>query len=145
MGVFKVHQQIHFNCGLRYYNPDWTLEKNQAVYHGYFSEYGYGHNFILEIVVTGPRNSQTGILIEAIELKKILENIVKPLDHKFLNTDVDFFQKNVPTIENIARYCFLRSKDLLKDNQVKLEGVRLFQGETFCVEVYDDPNFELSK
>lgn len=66
----------------------------------------HGHNFTVEICVQGTRLEQdTEMLIDFKELKTILKNILRDLDHRILN-DASPFDKINPTSENMAHYIF---------------------------------------
>jgi 6-pyruvoyltetrahydropterin/6-carboxytetrahydropterin synthase len=63
---------------------------------------GHGHNYGLEVTVTGPVNPETGRIIEPERLDEIVRHrVLERFDHRMLNED-PLFQKVVPTAENIA-------------------------------------------
>ena len=64
---------------------------------------GHGHNYVLEVTLEGQPDPATGMVFDLRELKEILnEEVVDPMDHRFLNREVPPFDRVVPTTENIA-------------------------------------------
>lgn len=104
----RLSRKIHFNAGRSLWRPDWTAEKNRAVY-GEEGPHGYGHNYELEVAVAGETDAQTGMVINLTELDRILkEEIDRPLDHRNLNRDVPDFAATPPTAENLAAWIWKR-------------------------------------
>lgn len=128
-----VCRKISFSSGHRYFNPRWSEEKNRSVYGNAYSEHGHGHNYVLEAYLDGPIDPDTGMVINLKEVDTILKEVVEPLDHHFLNTDVDHFQHNVPTTENVAAYCFEEVRKRFRD-RVRLRRVRLYEGQDLWVD-----------
>ena len=98
-----VYRKSHFNAAHRLYRPDWDDEKNNAVFGKCNNPNFHGHNYELEVGVTGAINQETGFLIDIVELKNIIKEEVEDyLDHKNLNLDIPEFKNLNPTMENIA-------------------------------------------
>ena len=133
-----LSKNIHFSCGHRISNPDWDVEKNKEVYGKDYSEEGFGHNFTFEVFVSSPVNSNTDQAININEVSTVLEKVSKLLDHKFLNEDVDYFKKNVPTTENIAHFCYHEYKKLLQPSELMLEKIRLHEGDNLFIDVFEE-------
>ena len=65
---------------------------------------GHGHNYSLEVSVRGKIHPETGMVIDLKKLKDIMrDRVIDRVDHKNLNTDVDFLRGVIPTAENLAR------------------------------------------
>ena len=87
------------------HNPTWSDEKNDEVFGLCNNEYYHGHNYELEVKVTGEVDPQTGYLIDLKYLSDLIkEHVEKKLDHKNLNLQVPEFNELYPTAENI---CFV--------------------------------------
>jgi 6-pyruvoyltetrahydropterin/6-carboxytetrahydropterin synthase len=71
-------------------------------YHGK-CENVHGHNYRVRVLVAGEALDGAGLLVDFVDLKRILRDIVEKLDHQFLN-DVPPFDKLNPSAENMARY-----------------------------------------
>ena len=98
-----VSRTIEFNAAHRLFNPDWSEEENLRVYGKCSNKFGHGHNYLLEITVSGTVNLNTGFLFDLKELKGILEEeVIARFDHRHLNHDVPELQDCVPTPEVLA-------------------------------------------
>ena len=122
-------KRVGFSSSHRYWNPDWSDQKNKEVFGKHSSE--HGHNFILDVTVEGTVDQNTGMIVNLFDLKEILKDVTVELDHKNLNIDVDYFQGIVPTPENIARILW----DLI-DN--KLEGELTYK--LYNLRLYESPD-----
>ncbi len=84
----------------------------------------HGHNYELEIGVTGSIDSETGFVIDLALLKTIIKEEVEiPFDHKNLNVEVSEFKDLNPTVENIAKVIWDKLRLRLDDRydiEVKL-------------------------
>jgi 6-pyruvoyltetrahydropterin/6-carboxytetrahydropterin synthase len=116
-------------------NPAWTEEKNRAVYGPDANPNGHGHNYVFEVTVEGEPDPVTGMVFDLRELKEILnEEVVEPMDHRFLNREVSPFDKVVPTTENVAMEIWRRLAGRIGGNGVKLRNVRLYETENLFVD-----------
>ncbi len=98
-----VSRTIEFNAAHRLFNPNWPESENLEVYGKCSNKYGHGHNYLLEITVSGTVNRNTGFLFDLKELKAILEEeVIARFDHRHLNHDVPELQDCVPTTEVLA-------------------------------------------
>lgn len=96
-----------FSAGHRIYNPAYDDKKNLEIFGPCANPNGHGHNYTLEVHVSGPVDGETGMILNLKELKKIIEEeIITRVDHKNLNIDVDFMKGIIPTTENLARKVF---------------------------------------
>ena len=98
-----VCRKEHFNAAHRLHNPEWSEEKNKAVF-GLCNNANYhGHNYDLIVKVSGEPNAETGYVIDMKELSVLIkENVLDRFDHKNLNLDTEEFSNVNPTAENIA-------------------------------------------
>ncbi len=98
-----VFRKAHFNAAHRLYRPDWTDERNNEVF-GLCSNPNYhGHNYYIEVRVTGDIDPETGYVIDLKILNEIIrEEITERFDHSNLNEDQPEFKYLNPTGENIV-------------------------------------------
>lgn len=128
-----VFRKEHFNAAHRLHNPEWTEEKNVAVFGKCNNPNFHGHNYELIVQVTGGVDPETGYVIDMKILSAILQEFVlSRFDHKNLNLDVDEFRNLNPSAENIAIviYNILRTKI---DTELALK-IRLYETERNFVE-----------
>ncbi len=120
----SVYRKEHFNAAHRLHNAAWDEAKNDAVFGKCNNPSYHGHNYEIEVKVTGKPAADTGFVIDLKLLSDIIkENVLNKFDHKNLNLDVKEFAILNPTAENIVIviYNILRekiNKDL--DLQVRL-------------------------
>jgi len=97
---------------------------------------GHGHNYVVEVTVEGDPNPATGMVINLRTLKEILdEEVVGPMDHRFLNYEVQPFNKLLPTTENVAREIWRRLQGRFENSEAKLAKIRLFETPDLYVDV----------
>ena len=98
-----VSRKIEFNAAHRLFNPLCSERENFEIYGKCSNSNGHGHNYLLEITLSGIVDQKTGFLFDLKELKNILEEeIIGRFDHKHLNHDVPELQDCVPTTEVLA-------------------------------------------
>jgi 6-pyruvoyltetrahydropterin/6-carboxytetrahydropterin synthase len=113
-----------------------TEEENRAVFGEEAHPGGHGHNFVLEVSVEGEPDPITGMIIDLKELKDILDHeIVEPMDHRFLNYEVEPFGQVIPTTANIALEIWRRLEEKFQLARFRLAKVRLFETADLYVDV----------
>ena len=114
--------------------------ENQALYGENANPHGHGHNYVVEVSVEGDPNPETGMVLDLKDLKEILEQeVVEPMDHRFLNYEVAPFDTIVPTTENLALEIWRRVEPRVEALNTKLARVRLFETNDMYVEVTASP------
>jgi 6-pyruvoyltetrahydropterin/6-carboxytetrahydropterin synthase len=99
----KVSRKAHFNAAHRLYRPEWSDEKNNAVFGKCNNPNFHGHNYELIVSVFGEIDQETGFVIDMKILKDLIRHeIEEALDHKNLNVEVPELKNLNPTAENIA-------------------------------------------
>jgi 6-pyruvoyltetrahydropterin/6-carboxytetrahydropterin synthase len=133
MSKVSVFRREHFNAAHRLFNPAWDDEKNYAVFGKCSNPHFHGHNYDLEVKITGLANPETGYVFDLKKLSDcIKENVLEKFDHKNLNLDTTYFANIIPTAENIAVviYEILRKKI---DEQFEVK-IRLYETDRNFVE-----------
>lgn len=124
----KIVRRATFNAAHRLFKKEWSDIKNEEVF-GLCSNPNYhGHNYCIEVGITGPINPETGFVIDLKMVKEIISNeIIERFDHRNLNLDCPEFKELIPTVENIAQVCFaLLRPHFPKENEL---SIRLFETE----------------
>ena len=112
----KVIRVESFNSAHRLHNPTLSDEENERVFGKCNNVNYHGHNYKLEVHVTGDVDPLTGYVIDLKILKDIIkEEVLDKFDHKNLNLDVDDFKILNPTAENIAIVIYNKLKRKLGD------------------------------
>jgi 6-pyruvoyltetrahydropterin/6-carboxytetrahydropterin synthase len=112
-----------------------TVEENRATYGKCNNPHGHGHNYVVEVLVAGAVDPETGMVVNMAALDEVVRaRVVERFDHTNLNLD-PLFANRVPTTENLSRVVFALLKDALPAG--KLERVRVEETENNffeCVE-----------
>jgi 6-pyruvoyltetrahydropterin/6-carboxytetrahydropterin synthase len=83
-----------------------TEAENSAVYGKCNNPYGHGHNYVLEVLVGGAIDPETGMVLNLAILDAMVQkHFIERFDHTNLNLD-SLFQNRVPTTENLCRAVF---------------------------------------
>ena len=117
---------------------DFSSAHNLREYKGKCEEL-HGHNWKVEVVVSSETLDKTGLLVDFTVLKKQLNDVLAPLDHKHLN-QIEYFKKVNPTSENIAKYIYTKliadSSQLIGSN-VRIKSVTVWESEKSCA-IYEE-------
>ena len=100
----KAHlsRRYRFSASHRLHSPDMSADKNLSTYGKCNNPYGHGHNYTLEVTVSGPVDQSTGMVCNLVELDGFVEREVLSRYHlENLNTLQEFAQQ-VPTTENLS-------------------------------------------
>lgn len=96
---------VRFSAAHRYHRPEWSAERNQETFGACNNPHGHGHNYVLEVMVAGTPDPETGFCVDLGAVDGILrEEVVQRLDHQHLNHAVPEFAEGglVPTTENLV-------------------------------------------
>lgn len=134
--MVRLTRSIDFSSSLRYWRGDLPEEQNRRLFGLQASR--HGHNYRLEVTLQGEPDPLTGMVMDLKELKQVLEReIVARFDHRDLNADTPFFEKDPPTPENFARVIHRLLAAALPAGL--LLGVRLRQEPDLWVDVREEP------
>ena len=133
-------KRIEFAASHRYDKPEWDEGRNRAVFGACYNEPGHGHNYMLEVTVSGEIDGRTGMVVNLFDLKRVLLQVLEEFDHKHLNLDMPYFKDDVPTSENIARV--LWKKLAVQRDIGTLHAVRLYEDEDLYAEVTAEAGIE---
>lgn len=98
-----AYRKAHFNAAHRLYRPDWSDEKNTAVFGKCNNPHYHGHNYELIVSLTGEIDPETGFVYDLGKLRELIKTEVEDaFDHKNLNIEVEEFKNLNPTAENIC-------------------------------------------
>ena len=128
----------HFNAAHKLYNPGWSKEKNIEEFGKCANENWHGHNYELHVTVKGEVNVDTGFVINAQILGRMVKQyVIEELDHKNLNLDVDFMKDKLCSAENLAIAVWQQLKIHLPEG-VNLHSVKLYETPKIFVEYLGD-------
>src|SRR6266700_7660925 len=121
----KAHlsRRYRFSASHRLHSAEMSAEENRATYGKCNNPHGHGHNYALEVTVSGPVDESTGMVCNLIDLDECVQReIVTRFDIENLNTRPEFAD-SVPTTENLCTLIY----DILNRefDKAHLEKVRL--------------------
>jgi 6-pyruvoyltetrahydropterin/6-carboxytetrahydropterin synthase len=124
MGLkIELGRRYRFAASHRLHTEKLSEEENARIFGKCANPYGHGHNYVLEIGVSGDVDPATGMIANLADLDSFVEReVIEVFDCHSLNEDVVAFQKTVPTTENLCIEIFERLKNFPK---AKLERVRV--------------------
>jgi len=121
-----VYRREHFNAAHRLFNATWDEATNEKVFGKCALPHYHGHNYEIEVKVTGMQDDNTGYVIDLKFLSDIIRReVVERFDHKNLNLDVAEFKNLNPTAENIAVVIYKILREQL-DSKLDLQ-IRLYE------------------
>ena len=136
--ALTVTRRATFAAAHRLFRPDWDDARNEEVF-GQCSNPGWhGHNYILEVTVGGDLDPETGMIADLKWVKGVIQReVLDVVDHRNLNTQVEFLHGVNPTVEQLAR-CFWRRLAHPLSERAKLVRIRLIETENNSA-TYEEP------
>jgi len=105
-------RRYSFAASHRLHSPRLGEEENRRVYGKCNNPYGHGHNYAVEVTVSGPVDPATGMVAHLGELDRFVERkVLETFDHKYLNEEIAEFRDRVPTTENLCIEIHNRLRD----------------------------------
>jgi 6-pyruvoyltetrahydropterin/6-carboxytetrahydropterin synthase len=135
----KIHltRRYRFAASHRLHSTQLDEEENKRVYGKCNNPYGHGHNYVVEVAVSGAVDPATGMIANLADLDAFVEReVIEPFDHTFLNEEISEFRERVPTTENICIEIFNRLREFPR---AKLERVRVEETSLNSFEYTGEP------
>jgi len=119
----SLTRRYHFAASHRLHSLALSMDENERIYGKCNSPYGHGHNYAVEVTITGPVDPDTGMIANLGDLDPFVQReVIEAFDYKYLNEDVPEFLAMVPTTENVCREIYRR---LTKFSPARIERVRI--------------------
>jgi 6-pyruvoyltetrahydropterin/6-carboxytetrahydropterin synthase len=127
-----ISRRETFNAAHQLRDPGLSEPENQRLY-GKCTNV-HGHNYVLEVVVAGEIDPATGYVLDLKHLSDVMaRRVIEDVDHRNLNTDVDWLEGVIPTAENLALAFWERIQTELPAGS--LRSVRLWETDKNWAEV----------
>jgi 6-pyruvoyltetrahydropterin/6-carboxytetrahydropterin synthase len=121
----QITRRLEFSAAHRLHNPACSAEWNREAFGVCNNPNGHGHNYVLDVTVTGPLDPETGMVMDLNRLMVLLHDLVfVELDHKHLDRDVPWLSGRISTAENVAQAIWERLEGPLGSS---LRRVRLYE------------------
>jgi 6-pyruvoyltetrahydropterin/6-carboxytetrahydropterin synthase len=135
----KIHltRRYRFAASHRLHSAHFGEEENKRLYGKCNNPYGHGHNYVVEVAVSGPVDPATGMIANLTDLDSFVEReVIEPFDHTYLNEEIPEFRERVATTENICIEIFNRLGEF---PHAKLERVRVEETSLNSFEYTGEP------
>jgi 6-pyruvoyltetrahydropterin/6-carboxytetrahydropterin synthase len=127
----------HFSAAHLLAHPDLSYEENSEIYGKCARPNGHGHNYHLEVTVKGEIDQRTGMIVDLGALNQVIvDMVVEPFDHTFLNKDIPYFAQVIPTAENIAVHICNLLQQPIRELGAELHKVKLIESPNNSCEIY---------
>jgi len=124
--MVMLTRSYEFSASHRLHCEHLSEEENRNTFGKCGNPHGHGHNYVVEVTLSGNPNAQSGILIPMNEFDRIVyERVITRYDHKNLNVECAEFQQFNPSVENIAKTIWDRLSDAF--DRVSLHHVRVWE------------------
>ena len=135
-----ITKKYHFCASHKYGNSNWSEEKNYEVFGK--DHNNHGHNYILEVSVTGPIDPDSGWLVDFQKLNVIVKSrIVDVIDHTQIEKDIDWFKGKQPSSENILVWAWNEISPRME--QGTLHRLRLVETHSIHTDYYGPEKNEI--
>lgn len=105
MPSVRMTRRVSFSSGHRYWISSLPEERNRELFGRWASPYNHGHNYVLDVTVTGEVDPATGMVVNIKRIDDVLkERIVGPFDQRSLNDEVPHFADRSTSLENLLAY-----------------------------------------
>lgn len=127
MPEVRVTRRVHFSAAHRLFRRDWSDERNADVFGACSNPNWHGHNYELDVTVSGAVDDETGYVLDLKELKELVEErVIQDVDHRNLNLEVPWMGDRIPTTENLVVAIWERLADRVPEG-VTLERLVLWE------------------
>jgi 6-pyruvoyltetrahydropterin/6-carboxytetrahydropterin synthase len=132
MPQVTVTRRMHFNAAHRVHNPALSEQENQRLFGKCNNPNWHGHNYELQVTLTGQPQDGTIIDIPAFE-RIVADTVIDRFDHKNLNLEVAEFKEVIPSVENIAKVIYGLLRQKFESNRAQLASVTVWESsKTWC-------------
>ena len=136
MADVLISRRFDFSSAHRYYREEWSVEENIRSFGLCALPNGHGHNYTLEVAVTGVPDPDTGMVINLVHLKSAVDDVLRQFDHKHMNLDTPYFRDRIPTTENLVAVLWGLINERL--GTARLSRLRLYETDDLFVEFYGE-------
>ena len=103
MPIVTITRRMHFNAAHRVHNPALSDAENTSLFGKCNNPNWHGHNYILDVSVSGEVSPKTGYVVDLSMIKEVVNReVIDKVDHRNMNVEVDFMRGKIPTTENIV-------------------------------------------
>ena len=127
-------KQYKFCAAHRYWNPNWSDDKNYDI----FGEDVriHGHNYILDITLSGPIDENSGFICNLFELNELVQShVLDVMDHSQIQLDIPWFELKQPSTENMVVFIWEQIESKIP-RPANLYSIKLRETPTIFTEYF---------
>ena len=115
-----------FSSGHRFWFAHLSDAENQQLFPNWGSKFNHGHNYVLDVTVTGNVSQNTGMIVTNNDVDAVLKNRLLPqFAQKSINDEIPYFKKVAPSVENLLTYLWNEIADSDMPKEVELTNLKL--------------------
>ena len=133
--MIQITTKYELAASHRLWNHKWDEQRNRQMFGKCSNPAGHGHNYLLEVTVSGKPDAETGQVASPEDIDRIVrEQVIERFDHKNLNEDTHEFAERMPTVENMAQVFWERLAGRFSNAQ--LARIKLWETSRTYAEYY---------
>lgn len=134
-GKVRMTRRVTFSSGHRYWFAHLSDGENRELFGPWANRFNHGHNYVLDVTVEGGIDPTTGMVVNIKRIDDVLkERIVRAFDQRSINDEIEAFEDQAPSLENLMVYI----RDDLRGNlphECTFVGLRLEEMPSFYGEL----------
>lgn len=139
MPKVEITRRERFSAAHKLSRPEWSAEKNMEVFGKCSNPNWHGHNYELWVTVKGEPSPETGFVVDLSALGRIIhDRIIRHVDHKNIDMDVDFMKGRLSSTENLAIAFWEQVKEPIEALGCSLHCVKIKETENNQVEYHGE-------
>jgi 6-pyruvoyltetrahydropterin/6-carboxytetrahydropterin synthase len=141
--MILLTRRADFSAAHYYWNENWSPEENLRVFGKCANRNGHGHNYTLEVTVSGEVDPVTGFVVDLKKLKDVMnKEVVDVYDHRHLNHEIAEFKHRMPTAENMSISIWERLENSILQQLpgARLQRVRVYEMDDLFADYYGPVN-----
>ena len=129
-----ITKQYKFCAAHKYWNDKWSEKENQDIFGKDINI--HGHNYLLDITISGPINEDSGFIINLKLLDQLVEKyVIRELDHSQIEKDLHWFTNRQPSTENMVTFIWKQIIDKIP-SPAGLHSIKLRETPSIYTEYF---------
>jgi 6-pyruvoyltetrahydropterin/6-carboxytetrahydropterin synthase len=134
--VCALTKAYHFSAAHRLNAKKYSDEENRRIFGKCNNPKGHGHDYYVEVKITGDIHPDTGMIINLSDLDEVMKGIIDELDHTRLDIEIPYFREFTPSGENIVKYIWMKLQP--KIDKARLLHLKLWETPDNYFEYFED-------
>jgi len=135
--MIYLTRRERFCAAHRMFRQEWPDEENLRVFGKCSNPNWHGHNYVLWVTIKGEPSEEYGFVMNINILKEIiLDKVINKIDHKNVNSEVDFMKGKIATTENLAVAIWNELKTAIEKKGANLYCIKIEETENNSIEYY---------